>query len=159
MWKVLFKIFLFLLALFVASRLTLGLLVRNEMLFVYTASSSLMYPTIQLGENIFVIPLKSESLFTEKRRQEIVAYGDKDNALFSRIIGFPGEEITVNSGSIYINNVKLEENYFEGMRGLLNEAPIRLSSDEVYLLYDDESAGRYSPGVVRANSVWGKVVW
>ena len=71
-----------------------------------------MNPTLQNGENILVSKL-SYKIGTPARGDIIVfSYpADQSQDLIKRVIGLPGETVTVRNNEVLINGVKLDEPY------------------------------------------------
>lgn len=73
-----------------------------------------MESTIMTGDCIFINKLCY--LFEEPKRGDIISFSfpdDEKQNYLKRIIGLPGEEIEGKEGNIYINGIKLEENYIK----------------------------------------------
>ncbi|MDW2913060.1 signal peptidase I [Mesomycoplasma ovipneumoniae] len=60
-----------------------------------------MFPTLQHGQKIFINRVKSP------KRNDIVAFNYKEIVLIKRILGLPGDKITVKENEIYINDKKV----------------------------------------------------
>ena len=78
--------------------------------------SGSMETTIMTNDRI--VAYRLEYLFKEPQRGDIVVFpspDDKENGitnyLVKRIIGLPGETLSVSGGKVYINNQELEEPY------------------------------------------------
>ena len=82
----------------------------------YTVPTGSMQPTIEVGDRIVVnkmaydvkVPFSQLSLFTtgEPKRGEIVVFESKaaDMRLIKRLVGLPGDVISMTGGRLYINN-------------------------------------------------------
>jgi signal peptidase I len=82
----------------------------------YTVPTGSMQPTIKVGDRIVVnkmaydvkVPFSQLSLFTtsEPKRGEIVVFESKaaDMRLIKRLVGLPGDVISMTDGRLYINN-------------------------------------------------------
>ncbi len=67
-----------------------------------------MMPTFETGE--YLIGNKIGYKFTEPSRGDVVIFEyDEHTDYIKRIIGLPGESISIQNGQIYINNEKLDE--------------------------------------------------
>ncbi len=75
--------------------------------------------------------------------------------LVKRVIGLPGEEISIVRGQVYVNGVALDEPYVVD-RDSRTLAPIQVPPDSVYVLGDNRTNSldsRYFGPVPRANLV------
>ncbi len=77
---------------------------------------SSMEPT--LYENNYILLNKQAYNFGEPKRGDIIVFhtglkleNGKEKMLIKRVIGLPGETISIDSGIVYINGESLEENY------------------------------------------------
>lgn len=77
---------------------------------------SSMQPT--LYENNYILLNKQAYNFGEPKRGDIVVFhtglkleNGKEKMLIKRVIGLPGETITIKEGNVYINDKLLTENY------------------------------------------------
>lgn len=58
-----------------------------------------------------------------------------------RLIGLPGETITIREGFVYVNGTKLDEPYIEPeRRGTDNSGPWKLGEDEYFMMGDNRNA-------------------
>ena len=80
-----------------------------------------------------------------------------------RVIGLPGETVEIRSGTVYIDDVELEESYElgSGFRHYQDSSPITLKDDEFYVLGDNRGSSNDSKdlGPVRLEDVVGKVAF
>lgn len=125
-----------------------GAFIVREVLFeaVYVASPS-MEPTLPVGSNYFVN--KISPFFRGFKRDEIVVFhspvdGEKD--LIKRVIGLPGETLTIKEKKVFINDQPLNEPYtqFKRKDELLvgdNLGPLQIPEDCYFVMGDnrDES--------------------
>ena len=106
-------------------------------------SGSSMEPTLQDRDSLIVD--KASYRFTKPHRFDIVIFPYKygNNQYFiKRVIGLPGEKIRIDyDGNIYINDVKLEENY--GAEIIADpgraETEILLGEDEFFVMGDNRN--------------------
>ena len=78
-----------------------------------------MLPTIQ--PNHYLIINKMPYVTGEPQRGEIVVFrstihteGGEEKNLIKRIIGIPGDRLSIHDGIVYLNGVALEERYLNG---------------------------------------------
>jgi signal peptidase I len=89
-------------------------LLRADVVEAYFVPTRSMEPAIRAGDRILVekIPYLFEG--RSPRRWEVVAFGSPDPAhlgqsWIKRIVGFPGEEISVRDGELYIDGARAED--------------------------------------------------
>lgn len=118
-----------------------------------------MNPTLYENEIVLSKKVKLDNL----KRQDLIVFDHHGNTMVKRVIGLPGDTIAIdNEGYVYVNNVKLEENYIDNYS--LNsevEYPYVVSENSVYVLGDnriDSMDSRIlSFGLVKNNEILGKV--
>lgn len=76
----------------------------------FQVSGLSMYPTLHDNEHVFtnIIGLR----FAEPRRGDIIVFKaptEKNRDFIKRVIGLPGEKVSLQSGNVYINNKRLDE--------------------------------------------------
>jgi signal peptidase I len=84
--------------------------------------------------------------FNEPERGDIIVFKyPKDNKQYfiKRIIGLPGEHVRIDNDGVYINDIKLSENYLdsgtETLLPLRGYGDVVLAQDEYFLLGDNRS--------------------
>jgi len=100
-----------------------------------------MEPNFHTGE--YLIVNRWQYNFGQPERGDAVVLkfpGDPDHKKYiKRIIGLPGEHITVASGEVYVNNKKLPESYLPA--GLLTESEkpvdVIVQKDEYFIMGDN----------------------
>ena len=72
---------------------------------------SSMDPTLKDGDYLLVS--KQAYTFDEPERGEIIIFPveEEDRLYIKRVIGLPGDEITINSGKVYVNNIESSQEY------------------------------------------------
>lgn len=89
--------------------LLLGLLVRHFLWFTYVDSGS-MSPTLEPGDRRLTMkPLPGQ----EYRRGEILVFHSEEYGrdMVKRLIGLPGEQISIRNGSVFVEGKRLMEPY------------------------------------------------
>lgn len=118
-----------------------------------------MRPTLQDGEYILVNKLAYK--FSEPMRGDIVVFEfpvNPEEDLIKRIIGLPGDTITVQNGVLTVNGVVVEEPY-------INAPPAyngtwQVSAGELFVLGDNRNDSRDSHqwGLLPIENVIGRAV-
>jgi signal peptidase I len=100
--------------------LGVGLMIRFSVYETMIVTSGSMESTLGINDRFLVD--HRQILHGEWKRGDIITFdepeswGDEHDTLVKRVIGLPGESVTVQNGTVYINNKRLDEPY-------LNEAP------------------------------------
>lgn len=144
----------------------------------YQVEGGSMLPTLETGERVFVnklnylrwdrVPLvkrKEESsyIFSRPARGDIVVFtirrGELEQTLVKRVIGLPGEEITIHDGRVFINNQPLYEPYLTELTSCVGNCHLVVPADAYFLMGDNRggSLDSRSFGPVPAHNIIGKV--
>jgi signal peptidase I len=118
-----------------------------------------MKPTLEPGE--FVLVSKVAYKIGEPRHGDVVVFHyprDPSEDYVKRIIGLPGDEIVVNSGEVYVNNVLLDESYLAAPTGYNNSWTVPENS--LFVLGDNrnQSSDSHVWGFVPIDQVVGKAL-
>lgn len=95
-------------------------LIRSLFINYYIIPSGSMYPTLSIGDYIVVnrvaygthIPFSDTNIIewsTPKRGDVVVFYAPNGTVMVKRVVGIPGDIITVDNDILYINNEKIEQ--------------------------------------------------
>lgn len=117
--------------------LALGLLLRNYVLNTYLVRGDSMRETLHNGEVMFVYRLDYK-LGGEIERGDVVTLrvpGDNRD-LVKRIIGLPGETVSMEEGRVLINGEEIEEPYLT-YRSSDSHPPLTLNEEEYFVLGDN----------------------
>ena len=74
-------------------------------------SNNSMTPTLQTGDRVIVNKIKVT--FDLIQRGDIIMYRHNNKTYFSRIIGKPGESVSIKSQRIYIDDRQVNEPYMK----------------------------------------------
>jgi len=133
-----------------------------------------MKPTIVEGDRILVnklaydfkIPLTHISLhkFADPGRGDIVVFDSRaaDTRLVKRVIGLPGDTVSVSNGTVVLNGRELHENYVPAeYRDHISMLPVRIPKDQYFVLGDHRSSSNDSRmwGLVPRSYIYGKAVF
>lgn len=135
----------------------------------WLVSDAKMAPQFQ--EKQWLLVNKQAYRFGGPQRGEVAIFtdpttGDADHPLLGRVIGIPGDTITINATSVAVNGVTLNEPYVQVPAGQVQNsvvvANLKLGSDDYYLLDDnrtfDGDRDSRSFGPVKARNLQGKAV-
>lgn len=118
-----------------------------------------MYPTFDNGE--FVIVNKLAYRWSEPKRGDIIVFHNPLNPsveFIKRIIGLPGETVTISDGQVYINGALLKEPYIS--EGPLYENEWIVPENSLYVLGDNRnnSQDSHSWGALPIDYIVGKAL-
>lgn len=102
----------------VAAAFAAALLINHTLIVNAVVPSESMESTISPGDRI--IGNRLAYIFSEPERGDVILFAFPNNEskqYVKRIIGLPGETVRIDDGTIYINDVPLDEPY-------LNETPV-----------------------------------
>ena len=122
-----------------------------------------MQPELLDQERIFVN--KFVYHFEEIHRGDIVVFWypkDPSKSFIKRVVGVPGDLVSVKDGLVYINGQLLEERYVpRGYQDLDSYPPVRVKDDHYYVLGDHRNASNDSRawGLVPRKYIYGKAVF
>lgn len=119
-----------------------------------------MVPTLQNEEFVLVNRLAYQ-MGTHQRGDIIVFHhpsGQKQEDLIKRVIGLPGDRVKAESGSIYVNDVQLKEEYIEAAPAYTGEWVV--PEGQLFVLGDNRnnSSDSHQWGFVQFDDIVGKAV-
>jgi signal peptidase I len=131
--------------------------------------SGSMEPTLLVNDKVLVNKLSYD--FHPVHRGDVIVFkkppddfspGIKD--LIKRVIGLPGETISAQGGSVYINGQKLNERWLPKGVTTANFAPVHIPAGEYFVMGDNrgDSADSRVIGPISKNLIVGRafmVVW
>lgn len=149
--------------------LMLALLIRQFAFEFVRVKGGSMRSTLQNAEVMLVT--KGEYLFGSPKRHDVVIchypgrYMDKWKLLkqyfVKRVIGLPGETISIEEGIVHINGVPLEEPYLDEAhtRRRTTMEPVTLGADEYFVMGDnrDNSNDSRRVGPLKRGAIIGHV--
>ncbi len=127
----------------------------------FRVSGVSMLPTLHDGEYVFVYRL---AYWREPpQRGDIIVFRyplNPKRTLIKRVIGLPGETVSVQNGQVYINGRPLPEPYILASP-MYTAPPVTVGPDEVYVLGDNRnnSNDSHAWGVLKRHLIIGKAVW
>lgn len=152
----------------IAIALCLAFLIRTFIAEPRYIPSESMVPTLNTGDRLVVEkvsyrlhPPQYGDIVVFQPPEELQRRGyPKDQAFIKRIIGQPGEVISVESGKVYLNGKPLEEKYIAEL-AKLPFPPVKIPTDEFFVMGDnrnDSNDSRYW-GFLPKENIIGRAVF
>ncbi len=132
------------------------LVVFKVVLIPVRVTGKSMEPTYRDGRVNFINRLAY--LRSDPRRGDVVAlqFEGSSQILLKRIVGLPGERISMRRGFIYINGKRLKESYTYGEVSAL-PGEVVLRPNQYFVIGDNRSVTVF--GVVERRDIRGKVLF
>ena len=136
-----------------------ALLLPRLVFRTYKAVGSGMSPALAAGDLFWVSSWANRQRPPE--RGDIVVFMMRDQQLVKRVIGLPGERVTMRDGEVFIDGQPLKESYIDETTLPGRGMEVSLSDEEVFVLGDNRSNSSDSRnlGPIPLDSVLGKVVF
>ncbi|MEA5576810.1 signal peptidase I [Anabaena sp. UHCC 0451] len=147
----------------IAIALTLALLIRTFIAEPRLIPSESMYPTLQTGDRLVVEkvsyrfhPPTIGDIVVFQSPPELQRRGyDKNQAFIKRVIGMPGEVISVANGKVFLNGQPIPEDYIAEPP---NQPfpPVKIPEDQFFVMGDnrnDSNDSRYWGFLPRQNLI------
>jgi signal peptidase I len=137
-------------------------LIQNYAAAQVIVQQSSMEDTLYEGQRL--IEEKITYRYSLPKRGDIVIIRGKEypDRLVKRVIGLPGEKIDIKDGSVYVNDVKLAEDYAVGITENTGQLklPFLVPEDHVFVLGDNREISLDSRqlGAISLSSIEGKVI-
>jgi signal peptidase I len=140
-----------------------------EVMQAFYVSSRTMQPSLQLGDHIITdrtayqtqLPQRGDIVvFKTPQAASEICRSDKEAFFIKRIIGLPGEQISVSKKRVYINNQPIEERYIQQVSTY--EYSSRVVPQKSYFVLGDNrniSCDSHIWGFVSHDAIIGKVIW
>lgn len=126
---------------------------------LYLIPSVSMEPTLLVGDRVVVS--KMSYWGQDPARGDIVVFKfpkDTKVNLIKRVIGLPGETLSVKDNRVYINNEALSETYVPAQKKIPDFDPVLIPQGQYFMMGDnrDNSADSRVWGFVTAEQIRGK---
>ena len=129
--------------------------------FRIPAAGGSMEPAVSGGDFVFVCRIAY--LFHAPERYDVVAFRDNGGISLKRIVGLPGETVTIADGKIFINGTEQPEEsaYLKNIdvAGRAGGSGVALGEDDYFVLGDNPSRSQDSrsetPGNVSRSDIIG----
>lgn len=150
-----------------------GIALRVYVVQPYYIPSESMEPTLHGCANCNDDHILINKLSYTPQEQDIVVFNrpagfaTPDNVLVKRIVGLPGDTVTLRSGLLYVNGLPITENYLNKKCGANPTKPLvagksswRVPSTDVFVMGDNRCNSEDSRvfGPIPVSSIIGKVI-
>ncbi|MBI3625998.1 MAG: signal peptidase I [Candidatus Rokubacteria bacterium] len=153
----------------------LALVIRTFVVQAFTIPSGSMVPTLQVGDYILVnkflygaeVPFTTLHLpaIRQPRRGDIIVFKypwDEKRDFIKRVIGLPGEEVSVKGRTVYVNGRPLDEPYAVYNDGAshpgIEYGPTLVPTDSYFMMGDNRDNSQDSRywGFLKREKIRGK---
>lgn len=123
-----------------------------------------MENTLHPNDYIF-LSKQAYTLFGDAEQGDIVVFEseESDENLIKRIIGLPGDKVRINDGSVYVNEVKMDEPYTKDGYTDGDMEEVTVPENSFFVLGDNRQSSRDSRegsvGFVAEEQIVGKAVF
>ena len=103
-----------------------------------------MFPTYKPGEINYI----NRFAFAKRdpQRGEVVSIGTtgRQVTILKRVIGLPGDIVSMRKGVVSINGAPITEPYIETKNGFSTRTPVQLETDEYWVIGDNRMISEFS---------------
>lgn len=143
----------------------LVVIIRSFFFTIIRVDGASMSDTLLNNDRLFVSVLDVKKDGPERFDVVICKYPNRPDQYVKRVIGMPGDTLTVRRGVLYINDVAYEEPYLsdartvEFDRGSNNFGPIKIPEGKYYVMGDnrDDSNDSRRVGLIDEDMMIGEV--
>ena len=130
---------------------------------------SSMYPTLKENDRLIVKKYETLLKTEEYRRGDIIVFKspleDEQKYFIKRVIGLPGDRITISGGKVKVNDEVIEESYINQdafTEALIYGEDYIVSENEVFVMGDNRLPGKSNDsrsfGSISMDKIEGKIV-
>lgn len=146
----------------IAIVITVSVVLFKYVVVLRKIESTSMAPALQDGTIRVIYRLAYRGAHTPQRGDIVSVRTSGETVTYvKRVIGLPGEIISIRHGVVHIDGQPLDEPYVRYPRQPWERPPVQLQPDEYYLIGDNRSMpqDRHEFGRVEGRRILGKVVW
>lgn len=144
----------------ILATITLAILIFlavNATLESRQVEGSSMNPGLENGQRVLVV--KASYWFGEPQRGDVIIFQsprDPGRTLVKRVIGMPGEWVEIRDGTVYIDDIPLDEPYVQGTNRAYG--PMQVPEDSYFVLGDNRnnSTDSRSWGTISREAIIGQ---
>ncbi len=123
--------------------LVLALVIKSYVAEARVIPSVSMEPTLKIGDRVIV-----QKLFfnpSELRRGDVIVFwapagvSPTGDPLIKRVIGLPGDQVEVRSGTVYVNGQPLTEPYIKDKPKNDYEPPVLVPHGDLFMMGDNRN--------------------
>ncbi|MFS0774570.1 signal peptidase I [Neobacillus sp. 3P2-tot-E-2] len=92
-----------------------------------------------LKDGSFLFINKLSTFFSKPSHGDVVIIKEEDLRIVKRVIGIPGDTVSIQGGVLYINNEPVPENYVLGTSN--DMSPVTVEKGEVFIMGDNRAPG------------------
>ena len=144
--------------LYIALVVLVALTIRSFIAEPIRVDGDSMIPTLVHNEDMLVE--KMSYWFSDPLRGDIIIcfYPGYTESCDKRVIGLPGETVSVKDGKIYINDVALDESAYWSGEIVGNTDPVTVGAREVFVVGDNRNGSKDSRNPTVGSIPYAKVV-
>lgn len=136
-------------------------IILNVFIPRYEVEGQSMEPNFHTAERVVVSRLNY--MLSDPQRGDIIVFlHTSGKNLIKRVIGLPGETVTMRQGQVYIDEVPLDESYIEELCSAYacRDKAWTLGEDEYFVLGDNRnhSMDSHNFGPIKRDQIIGKVL-
>lgn len=127
----------------------LALAIRAVIFEPVRVDGTSMNGTVLSDKDFMLVDKVSYAFFTPQRGDIVVLFYPEhtDSTYVKRIMGLPGETVSIENGTVYINGVLLEEPYLDVEKSTIHDGVWVIPEDEIFVLGDNRNISRDSTSV------------
>ncbi|QLY81426.1 signal peptidase I [Clostridium intestinale] len=144
----------------IGAAIVLTLLINKFLIFKVKVPTGSMIPTINKNDQLFVTKIYN---YDKIKRGDILVFNSRElhETLIKRVIGLPGDSISIAEGTVIINGEVIEEDYVKN-NSLNYEGNFEVPEDEYFFLGDNRSDSKdarvWQEPYINKEDIFGKAL-